>query len=71
MKIFSSFCTYRWISQVNYEKKEEFKVSMSDKKLSFGWDNQQKSWFTMTTDPDLLAAIVAEGWELLPNPNEE
>ena len=44
---------------------------MSDKKLSFGWDNQQKSWFAMTTDPDLLAAIVAEGWELLPNPNEE
>jgi hypothetical protein len=44
---------------------------MNAKKLAFGWDSAHRAWYAMTTNPDIIAAIVAEGWEMQPNPNEE
>jgi hypothetical protein len=39
-------------------------------KLNFGWDHSLKLWFGLTTDPDTIAEVVAEGYELLDNPHE-
>jgi hypothetical protein len=56
--------------QVPYESKDDFKKAMNAKKLAFGWDSAHRAWYAMTTYPDIIAAIVAEGWEVQPNPNE-